>query len=176
MARLFLASLLLLFALSGQPIEFKPDTVSGREMCPIEPQREEAEYGDSEAQFQLGIAYFQGEVIEQDCDLSAWWIRKAAMAGHPYAQGFFGAMYADGVGVLQNDAEAYVWCAVAAVNGDEHAAENLERQARRLAPTTLLAAEARAHRLNARIQESVTTGNSLPRQTDFTPGILCPRR
>ena len=90
MARLFLASLLLLFALSGQPIEFKPDTVSGREMCPIEPQREEAEYGDSEAQFQLGIAYFQGEVIEQDCDLSAWWIRKtsrrlAPLVGPPEA-------------------------------------------------------------------------------------------
>lgn len=168
MARLFLASLLLLFALSGQPVEFNPDTVGGWELSPMERQRQDAEHGDPEAQFQLGIAFFQGENIEQDFDRCAKWIRKAALAGHPYAQGFLGALYADGVGVPQNDSEAYVWYAVAAANGDEHAAEGLERQARRLTLLTFLAAQARAHSLTVKIREGVVTGKpyDLPESVD----------
>jgi TPR repeat protein len=158
MARLFLASLLLLFALSGQPVEFNPDTLSGCEMSPMERQRQDAERGDPEAQFQLGIAYFQGETIKKDDDCCATWIRKAALAGHPYAQGFLGALYADGVGVPRNDSEAYVWYAVAAANGEEYAAKNLERMARRLPPATFLAAQARTHDLISRIQHGVNTG------------------
>jgi TPR repeat protein len=159
-----------MLGLTGQPVEFNPDTVGGWEMSTIERQREDAEHGSSEAQFQLGIAYFEGETIEQNYGRSVWWIRKAAKAGHPFAQGFLGAMYADGIGVPQEDSEAYVWHAIAAANGEGHAAKSLERLARRLTPITFLAAQSRAQRLNAKIQEGIRTGKPFG-----TSGIFRPR-
>jgi TPR repeat protein len=158
MARLLLSSLLLLFALSGQPVEFNPDSLDVWEVNNIQRLFEDADYGSAEAQFQLGIAYFEGQIIEQDHDRCAWWIRRAALAGHPYAQGFLGVMYVDGVGVPQDDVEAYVWHAVAAANGEENAAESLERLARNLTPMAFLAAQVRADRLDAKIKEGIQTG------------------
>lgn len=169
MTRLFLSSLLLLFALSGQPVEFNPVSLDVWEMSPMERQREDVEPDEPEAQFQLGIAYFQGETIKKDDVRCAQWIRKAAVAGYPYAQGFLGALYADGAGVPQNDSEAYVWWAVAAANGDEHAAESLERMARRLPPVIYHQAQIRVRRLIANIWEGVTTGNLYPRRGTTWP-------
>jgi hypothetical protein len=166
MARLFLASLLLLFALGGNLVESNREHVDIWQVNQVERLREEAEQGSNEAQFQLGIAYFQGDTIDQDFDHCAFWITKAAFAGHPYAQGFLGAMHSDGIGLPQSDSEAYVWFSIAAANGDEYAMENLERLARRLTPIAFTAAQVRAKRLNAKIQKGVLarkpTGNSFP--------------
>lgn len=159
MARLFLASLLLLFALGGNQIGSNWEPVDNWQMNQVERLREEAEQGSTEAQFQLGIAYFLGETIDQDFDHCAFWISKAAFSGHPYAQGFLGAMHTDGLGVPQNDMEAYVWYSVAAANGNEYADESLERLARRLTPITFCAAQVRAKHLNSRIKDGVRRGN-----------------
>ena len=46
-------------------------------------------------------------------------------AGHANAQAILGAMYAEGKGVPQDDAEAVKWCRLAADQGNYYAQRNL---------------------------------------------------
>lgn len=169
MARLFFASLPLLFALGGNPVGSNQEPLDIWPVNQGERLREEAEGGSAEAQFQLGIAYFQGETIEQDFDHCAFWIGRAAFAGHPHAQGFLGAMHSDGIGAPQSDTEAYVWYSVAAANGNEFAKGSLERLGRRLDPMACLSAQVRAKRLNAKIKEGLRSGNQPLRNSSILP-------
>jgi len=54
-------------------------------------------------------------------------VRKAAKQGHPKAQRYLAACYANGSGVAQNHGEAIKWYRMAAVNGDADAQCTLGR-------------------------------------------------
>ncbi len=47
---------------------------------------ERAKAGDSVAQYEVGMAYAEGEVVEKDCNLAEQWIRRAAENNHQRAQ------------------------------------------------------------------------------------------
>ena len=66
-----------------------------------------AKQGDSEAQYQLGIAYRDGGqgVVRNDL-LAVRWFYFAASQGHSHAAASLGVMYQNGLGVPQNDGEA----------------------------------------------------------------------
>ncbi len=65
--------------------------------------REQAEQGDSAAQFRLGCEYFYGsEQRPQNPDLAAYWFRKAADAGLPAAQFNYGICLEQGYGVKKD--------------------------------------------------------------------------
>jgi len=49
-----------------------------------------AELGDSESQFNLGLAYYLGEGVEEDKPEAAKWFRLAAEQGDVTAQLFLG--------------------------------------------------------------------------------------
>lgn len=71
--------------------------------------KEEAEVGDSMAQFYLASMYSDGEGVEQSSGEAGKWYRKAAEQGMPEAQYALGEMYEDGEVVNQSYKEAVKW-------------------------------------------------------------------
>ena len=53
------------------------------------------------------------------------WYRKAAEHGNAVAQYNLGLMYANGIGVIKNPAQAHAWFNVAGSNGNEDAKKTL---------------------------------------------------
>ena len=95
-----------------------------------------AEQGDAESQFSLGKMYYKGQGVPQDDVEALEWIRRAAQQGHAEAQSTLrqlaeqghasaqynlGWMYYTGVGVPENDIEAYAWFLLAKAKGNEYA-------------------------------------------------------
>ena len=62
----------------------------------------------AEAQFQVGLAYFKGEGVEQDYAHAFKWLRKAADSSEAAAYFYLGYSYQDGLGVAQNYQEPFV--------------------------------------------------------------------
>lgn len=80
--------------------------------------RAQADHGDAEAQFSLGLKYANGEGGGPDYAQAAGWYLKAADQSHSLAQFNLGVMYAEGQGVPRDDAKAVVWFQKAATLGD----------------------------------------------------------
>jgi hypothetical protein len=89
--------------------------------------RKAAERGDAEAQYKLGLAYFEGEGVRQDQTEAVKWFRKAAEQGHANAQSNLGAAYFEGDGVKQDRAEAVKWYRKAAEQGHAPAQSALRK-------------------------------------------------
>ena len=81
--------------------------------------------GNTEAQFQVAQAYWDGKGISQDDQEAARWYRLAADHGLPKAQTNLGYMYATGRGVERNDTEAFKWFLRAATAGSAAACSDV---------------------------------------------------
>ena len=81
--------------------------------------------GDAEAQSSLGIAYANGEGVEQDPREAAKWHRAAAEQGHARAQYNLGVAFDEGRGVDPDKEKAAEWYRAAADNGHRMAQNNL---------------------------------------------------
>ena len=68
-----------------------------------------AQAGDSQAQFELGQAYYDGKGVPQDDEAAARWYRKSADQGNAKAQNTLGTMYSTGRGVPRDKVEAFGW-------------------------------------------------------------------
>jgi len=88
---------------------------------------QQANQGDVEAQFNLGLTYYNGEGVPQDYAQAMKWYRLAADQGVAEAQYNLGLMYYNGRGVPQDDAQAMKWYRLAAEQGDAEAEYNLKR-------------------------------------------------
>lgn len=84
-----------------------------------------AEYGNAQAQNELGWLYQQGLGVEPDPLQAVRWYRKAAAQGLAVAQTNLGIMYNDGLGVVRDRREAARWFELAARQGDAAALNNL---------------------------------------------------
>ena len=92
--------------------------------------RTDAEQGDADAQFSLGVRYDIGLGVPQDDAEAVRWYRLAADQGNATAQNNLGLMYANGEGVLKDSVLAHMWFNIAGANGNEAARkrrDNLER-------------------------------------------------
>jgi len=78
----------------------------------------EAEQGDANAQFSLGLQYYQGKGVKKDYYEAVKWFRKAAEQGNVKAQFDLGAAYYMGNGIDQNIHEAEKWIRKAAEQRD----------------------------------------------------------
>lgn len=87
--------------------------------------RSQAENGDPEAQFRLGIMYLHGQLVPKDVKQAEEWLRKAADQGHAYAQTNLGAIYSGGWGVPQDYKQSAEWHRKAADQGVSDAAYRL---------------------------------------------------
>ncbi len=83
--------------------------------------RHEAELGNPEAQFQLGVLHYDppgGSSVTQSYRRAFLLFYEAAMHGHATAQHNVGAMYWNGDYVAQNVVEGYAWFLLSANQGD----------------------------------------------------------
>jgi hypothetical protein len=87
--------------------------------------RLKAEQGDVDAQFNLGLLYYQGRVVTQGDREAMRWFRAAAEQGHGTALNNLGYMYQEGRGALQDEREAVKWYRLAAEQGNVDGQYNL---------------------------------------------------
>jgi TPR repeat protein len=85
----------------------------------------QANAGDAIAQYNLGVAYDNGQSVPQDYVEAVAWYRKAADQGDPDAQYNLGVMHDTGQGVPQDYVEAAAWYRKAADQGYANAQFNL---------------------------------------------------
>lgn len=85
---------------------------------PLAALSQQAQHGDTAAQFQLAALYSRGEGVEKNYPESARWLTLAAQQGNAPAQGVLATMYYEGVGVAQNYTQAAHWARLAAMQGD----------------------------------------------------------
>ena len=76
-----------------------------------------AEQGDADAQYNLGLMYFDGYGVSKDDIAAVKWFRAAAEQVNVNAQYFLGMMYASGDGLIQNHLKAHMWFNIAEANG-----------------------------------------------------------
>ena len=76
-----------------------------------------AEQGDTDAQFNLGLLYYNGRGVPQNYAKAREWFEKAATHGHARAQVNLGLLYANGQGVPQDYKTAEYWFRLSANQG-----------------------------------------------------------
>lgn len=86
-----------------------------------------AEQGDAEAQFILGVIYYNGSVVVPDAGRAAEWFRKAADQGHVRAQASLGYLYLEGIGTPKDEARGIALLREAAERGHPSAHYHLGR-------------------------------------------------
>jgi len=88
-----------------------------------------AEQGDVDAQFNLGIMYYNGQGVLQDTNKALNWFHKAAEQGDVDAQFNLGHMYYNGQGVLQDSNQALHWFIRAnSAHNIEHKQANIQNE------------------------------------------------
>lgn len=80
--------------------------------------RSQAEKGDADAQYNVGLHYGVGSLVREDPVEAVRWYRLAADQGHARAQWSLGYSYRNGEGVRMDAAEAERWFRRAAEQGD----------------------------------------------------------
>ena len=83
--------------------------------------QQEAEQGDANAQFNLGMRYDLGLGVPQSYAQAAGWYRKAAALGNIKAQFALGVDFTFGIGVTRDSVQAARWYREAAMRGDAKA-------------------------------------------------------
>lgn len=87
--------------------------------------RVSAEVGDIDAQYELGIAYADGNGAPQNYRVAFYWLLKAAIAEHGDAEYEVGELYKDGLGVEKNNRLAVDWFTRSAERGNADAQHSL---------------------------------------------------
>ncbi len=87
--------------------------------------RKKAEKGDAQSQYNLGVAYFNGEVVARDYAQAFFWHSKAAEQGHAPALSNLGLYHARGWGVAKDVVQAITYYRIAIDLGEPWAINNL---------------------------------------------------
>ena len=88
---------------------------------------QKANQGDAEAQYNLGVAYYNGEGVEQSHSKAVYWYQKSAEQGDAEAQYNLGVAYYNGEGVEQSHSKAVYWLRKACENFNDEACEFLNK-------------------------------------------------
>lgn len=121
-------ALLLPLAAAAEPPTFTDKTILQRvedEFAKVERLRADAERGDAEAQYNLGLRHYHGLFAPQDYAQALQWYEAAAKQGHAAGQFSLGVMHAHGQGGPQDYAQARQWWELAAKQGHASAQYNL---------------------------------------------------
>jgi uncharacterized protein len=106
-----------------------------------------ADQGDANAQFNLGVMYFEGKGVPQNYVEAFNLFKKAAAQGNSYAQYNLGVGYSKGRGVPINYKKAYVWYILASAKGHEKAKHNISVIEPKMAPQQIAEAQKEAAEL-----------------------------
>ena len=96
-----------------------------------------AEAGNPEAQYNLGVMYQEGLVVEQNYGKAVKWFRKAAEQGDVQAQYNLGGISHHGYGLQKDNVQAYAWAGIAAANGNTNAIQVHNYLEKHLTPNEL---------------------------------------
>lgn len=108
----------------------------------------QAEQGDAVAQFDLAICYAEGKgVAENRTEAIKWW-KKAARQKVAAAALYLGDSYRRGDGTKQDLYVAYVWYALAAINGSTSAPALRDAVEADLSPDQIAAGKTKAAELS----------------------------
>ena len=77
----------------------------------------EAEEGNKEAIYNIGLLYFFGNGVEKNLSLAFEYCQKSAFMGSPRAQNNLAFMYNRGLGVEKSYINSYVWALIAIKHG-----------------------------------------------------------
>ena len=88
--------------------------------------RQQAGAGDLQAEYELGSFYADEQNPERDLPQAIKWFEQASLQGHAQAQYRLGMLFWHGEGVPVNKVQAYIVLKMAAVNGAEDAADDLD--------------------------------------------------
>ena len=83
--------------------------------------RGQAEQGNAEAQYKLGLLYEDDGTAIKDITQAAQWIRKSAEQGFPRAEASLATLYLNGTGVQTDLSQYVIWLRKAAADGDAEA-------------------------------------------------------
>lgn len=86
-----------------------------------------AKGGHIAAQYELGVAYFQGKVLKKNEKKAIDLITRAAEGGHPGAAYTYGVLLMKGQGVTKNTAKARKWLTIAKERGVQSAQKALDQ-------------------------------------------------
>ena len=89
--------------------------------------KELAEQGNSDAQYNLGDMYRQGQGVNQDYYQAIKWYQKAAEQGDALAQNNLGFMYIKGQGIRQDKSKAKYYYGLACDNGNQKGCDNYRK-------------------------------------------------
>lgn len=92
---------------------------------PIAAIRIQADKGDKQAQFLLGLKYVTADEVEYNAPEGVKWFLRAAEQKHANAQFNLGMSYANGLGVVQDMEQANKWFRLSAEQGNADAQFNL---------------------------------------------------
>ena len=115
--------------------------------APLKKLTESAQAGDVNAQYNLGVLYFEGKDVPQVYIEAAKWYGAAADQGDKQAQFNLGLMFYRGIGLPQNYEYAYQLFELAANQGDERAEQGMSAILTE-APTDVAARIKSSHTLN----------------------------
>ena len=102
-----------------------------------------AKQGDTEYQFNLGVAYENGKGLEQNKRQALNWYRLAAEKGHTKAQNNLGIMYLNGKVLPEDNTLAHMWFNIAASMGGKKPRQNKELISELMTPKQI----SKAHKL-----------------------------
>ena len=80
--------------------------------------RKAADQGNADAQYKLGVMYFEGRGVARDDASAIDWFRKAGEGGSAEAELTLAYMYSYGQGAPKDDAQAVIWYRKAAEQGN----------------------------------------------------------
>jgi len=100
-----------------------------------------AEQGDADAQWNLGMMYYNGQGVEQDSVEAVKWFQKSAEQGDADSQLGLGWMYANGKGIPQNLVLAHKWLNAAALQGSKAAINGVDSVAKMMTPEQITEAQ-----------------------------------
>ncbi len=128
--------------------------------------RHEAERGDVNALFQLGLMHYdppENSGIGQSYRRAFLLFFEAGLRGHGTAQHNVGAMYWNGDYVAQDLVEGYAWFKLAALGGDAAGQRKVKRHAEELSAEQLEAAKKRLPVLQAMLNKAKAKRQFEPR-------------
>ena len=76
-----------------------------------------AQQGNQDAQYNLGLIYYNGDGVVQDYKKALYWFEKSARQGDAQAQNNLGFMYYDGKGVEKDYKKSFYWYKKSAEQG-----------------------------------------------------------
>lgn len=123
--------------------------------------QENAENGEADAQYKLGLLYLTGNGALQDFSEAAKWLKRAAEQGYALAQYELGLIYRTGYGLDIDHVQSYVWLNLAAAAGVQQAVAARDEVMRSLSGKQLAQAQKTSREwLASRAKSKATTNKS----------------